>query len=321
MKKLMMMGLVAIAGSATVLAQTLAEARGKIDQAIGDAAVMGEQVKGLSAAEQKQFLADVNKAISDMPGSVEEKAAKFLNANKAALKSAQKGNLPTLLAEVFATVPPEALTVINERFASDLLNRAANPKVTYTDDQFTNIAVSAMQKINDRAAEVDNSTIRSVFGILTFLRASNGSPADLVDTLVDMMKDDASKKLAKEEWIPAALGGETEKPDYEPLLSAADVIRAPCVERSLVIAGPQFHEALLADLNGMNTDIKEPIGAHTPILDAELSTFNQQIPTLGDDVFTADIPVPPDGKPQDKPVPPPPPPPPPHPIPYGGQSF
>ena len=159
---------------------SLADARGKIDKAIESPAVMGELMKRLSAEDQKRFLADVNKAIGELPASIEEKSAKFLNINHVAVKFAKKGNTTALLAEVFATVPPEALTVINERFAQDLLNRAANPNITYTDEQFTKIAVETMKAINERTEETDNGSARSTFAALMFLRASNmtGDPLE-----------------------------------------------------------------------------------------------------------------------------------------------
>lgn len=297
MKKIMLMGLVAVMGAATVLATTLAEARGNIDKAISDPNVMGELTKGLSAEDQKQFLSDVNKAIGDMPASAEEKAAKYLNANKAAVKAASKENKTAMLAEVFATVPPEALTVINERFASDLFNRAADPKVTYTDEQYTAIALEAMQKINERTAETENPSVRSTFAILMFVRASNGTPADLVDKLVATLKDPDAQQLAKDDWIPPALGKDNETPDYEPLLGAADAGRRPDFKQVFIIAGPQYLDALLADLNGKQTDPKRFSQTSTPILDAVQSPLIYQIPTLQEGVDGSDIPVAPDGKP------------------------
>ena len=246
----------------------MADARGKIDQVIAKPETMKDIMKGLSAAEQKQFLADVNKAICDMPGSSEEKAAKFLNVNSAALRGAAKGNVATLLAEVFATVPPEALTVINERFAVDLVNRAADPNVKYTDEEYTKIALDLMAKVNERCEETDNGSPRAAFAILMLVRASNGTPEDLADKLIETLKHEDARDMAKAEWIPSALGLDGRPQSYESLLASADAGRRPDLAFTLVVAGPQFADALLHDLNGKNTDPKSFIRMSTPMFDA-----------------------------------------------------
>ena len=308
MKKILLMMLV-IAGSAVAFAQSaaeklaadktqisLADARGKIDKAIESPAVMGELMKRLSAEDQKKFLADVNKAIADMPASIEEKSAKFLNINHVALKNAQKGNTTALLAEVFATVPPEALTVLSERFASDLVNRAANPNITYTDEQFAKLATEVMKVINERTEETDNGSTRSTFAILMFLRASNetGDALDkLQEQLIDTLKHDDAKELAKDEWIPAALGKDGREQGYEPILASADAGRRPDFAYVLVIAGPQYLESILEDVVGKNTDRYSYIRTRSPVLDAVENPLIHQVPTLHDEPFGGDAGGPP----------------------------
>jgi hypothetical protein len=176
-----------LAGFAAEGAMSLAEARGKIGDAVVNPAVLTATMKQLSAADQKSFLADCNEAVGKMPGSVETKAATYLVVNRAALKGAAKGNLTALLAEVFATVPPEALTVLNERFASDLFNRAANPAQTYTDERFSAIAKSVMDSVSARMEKTDGAAVRNTFAILMLLRASNGTPANLAETLASSL--------------------------------------------------------------------------------------------------------------------------------------
>ena len=131
MKKLLMVVTMAMASVLFAQDKTMssADARGKIGDIISDPASMTSVMKQLAAADQASFLADVNAAISKMPGSPEEKTSKFVAVNSAALKGAQKGNLTTLVAEVFATVPPESLTAINEQFAAGMFNRAADPSI------------------------------------------------------------------------------------------------------------------------------------------------------------------------------------------------
>ena len=338
MKKILLALVLSIAGSTVVCAQSaadksagkaqisLADARGKIDKAIESPAVLKETMKKLSAEDQRLFLADVNKAIGDLPASVEEKTAKYLNANHAAMTAAHEGNVTTLLAEVFATVPPEALTVINERFATDLLNRAANPNVTYTDEQYLNICTNLMAKINERTEETDNGSARSAFAILMLLRASNGTPEylnELSDRLVDTLKHDDAKELAKDEWIPSALGKDGREAGYEPLLASADAGRRPDFAFTLVIAGPQYLESILEDVVGKNTDRMSFMPTRTPVLDAVENPLVHQTPVLHDEVFAGggaggpppapSNPLVPEEPEEPQPVPP-------HPVPYKGQS-
>ena len=223
-----------------------------------------------------------------MPASVEERTAKFLNVNHAALVSAAKGNKATILAEVFATVPPEALTVLNERFAIDLMNRSSNPNVTYTDEQYTKICLELMETINERTEETDNGSTRSAFAILMFVRASNGSPEDLADKLIDTLKHDDAKELAKTEWIPAALGKDGREQGYEPILASADAGSRPDFAYVLVIAGPQYLESILHDIAGKNMDRFSFIRTRTPVLDAVENPLIHQIPTLHDEPFGSD---------------------------------
>lgn len=268
----------------------LAEARQKIDGVVDGSESIASLIKQLSAEDQLTFLGDVNKAVSKMPASVEEKTAKHLNLNHAALKAVKgSGNVAALLAEVFATVPPEALTVINERFASDLFNRATDPKVTYTDAQFTDIALKIMETVNKRTAETDNASTRSAFAILMLLRASNGTPADLEDKLIATLPNADARELAKSEWIPSALGKDGRELGYEPILASADAGRRPDFDFVLVIAGPQLLDSLLQDIGGKNVDGLSFVRTRSPVLDAALNPLEQQIPTLGGDVLGAEI--------------------------------
>lgn len=291
----------------------LAEARQKIDAVVDGSESIATLIKQLSAADQVTFLGDVNKAVAKMPASVEERSAKHLNLNHAALKAVKgSGNVSDLLAEVFATVPPEALTIINERFASDLVNRAADSKVTYTDAQFTEIALKLMEKVNKRTAETDNGSARSAFAILMLLRASNGTPEDLEDKLLETLTNEEARDLAKAEWIPSALGRDDRKLGYEPILASADAGRRPDFAFTLVIAGPQFLDSILQDISGKNADAMSFIRTRSPVLDAVLNPLEEQVPTLTDGVF-GDYVVPVQQK-KPEPVPPQP-----EPGPYIGQ--
>ena len=250
MKKLLMVITMAMASALVAQAQdktmSSADARGKIGDIISNPSAMTSVMKQLAAADQASFLADVNAAISKMPGSPEEKTSKFVEVNSAALKGAQKGNLTALVAEVFATVPPESLTAINEQFASGMFNRSADPSKTYT-DEYKKTSLALLDKVQERNATVDNAGVRNTFAILMLLRASNGTPADLRDTLVGALKDEETRNLAQNEWISPALGQGQEK-TYDPMLGAADAGSQPNLDMVLVVPLKTAGEALAADL-------------------------------------------------------------------------
>ena len=294
---ILFLGLICTASAGKSPQMSLANARGKISEAIQSPDVMKATMKKLVAEDQVTFLSDVNKAIRSMPASSEERTATFLNANHAAV-AARKDNAAALLAEVFASVSPEALTVINERFASDLLNRAATPNVSFTDEQYARIAVETQEKINARTASEDNASARSAFAMLMFLRASNGTPTNLCDRLVATLKDADAREMARTEWIPSALGLDGREASYEPLLAAADAGRRPDFAQVLVIAGPQHLDAVLADIIGKDTDPMSFMRTRTPVLDAIQNPLVEQMPTLDGELRQADIPIPPDGDPR-----------------------
>lgn len=225
---------------------SLSEARAKIGEVIDNPVAMQMTTGQLSAEDQRKFLAEVNAAIAKMPGSSEARAASFLDVNRAALKAAQKVGLAEMLAEVFATVPLDALTILNENFASDLFNRSANVGVTYTDEQYTKLAQDTLAKVAARNAEVDDGAVRVGFAILMFVRASNGTPAGLADKLAEVLPKDY-QEVAKQEWFPAALA-EGESKSYDPMVGEADVGLLPNEQVVMRIAHAQSMELLLADL-------------------------------------------------------------------------
>ena len=229
MKKLLMMGMAAMAAlvGSEARALTLAEAASQVAAAAETPETMASVMSQLSAEDQIKFLASVNESIESMPVSDEKKAALFIAANEAAMKAAQKGNLPALLAETYATVPLEVLTVLNERFATDLFSRTADATRPITDEAMKEIAVETMKVIQARneKSDVNYAAQRNTFAVLMFLRAANGSPADLKDVLLAGYPADAAA-----EWVPAALG-EGEPKSYEPMLA----IGMKPVEASTVI--------------------------------------------------------------------------------------
>lgn len=202
-------------------ALSLAEATAKIADIVNNPAQMSGVMKSLDKDDQTEFLARVNKAIAATKYSADAKTETFLIVNKAALL-ANKGNVKDLLAEVYATVPPASLTVINERFAQDLFRRDANPARPVSDEDMKKRSVESMKVIQTRNVGNDNASVRDTFAILMFLRASKGTPADLKDVLVSGLTDPEARELASTSWIPSAMGEGAAK-SYDPLLGVSDV--------------------------------------------------------------------------------------------------
>ena len=242
----------------------LSEARAGIGDAISSSSAMASTMKSLSAGDQVAFLKEVNAAIAKRQASNEEKTAMFLQANAAALKAAKggKGDMKKLLAEVYASVLVDSLTVINEKFAEDLFNRAADPNKTYTDEQYTEAALSTFKEIVARCDSADNSSVRDAFGLLMLVRASNGTPDTLLDTLLQEFPE-GDRKAAQEEWIPSALGSDGREKSYEPILSAADVEAVPNLDIVLKLYGPQQIDALLGNLIEGTPILKPHLGSDT----------------------------------------------------------
>lgn len=268
--------LLMVAVSLPVLAQQtaqplpLAEARAQIGALVARPADVTAVIRRLSADDQVLFLADVNAAMEKMPGSAEEKAAAFLNVNRAALKGAAKGNTPALLAEVFATVPPSAMTLLNERFAADLFNRTADASRVYSDAEYTFIATNMMAKIVQRAAGNDDAGVRGAFAALMFVRASNGSPAGLSELLLSQLPDRDVREQAKSDWFPAALASPA---NYDSMLAYSNTSEQPNVVVALRLAGPQILDAMLSDLTSGAID---PAGrTATPLLDRTVRNFGE----------------------------------------------
>ena len=93
--------------------------------------------------------------------------------NKAAVTGAsdKKG----VLAEVFATVPVEFLTDINERFATELFSRNANPESKpISDAAFTELATNALAAVNTPMFALSPSPARPVR--ITVFRFSVSTP-------------------------------------------------------------------------------------------------------------------------------------------------
>ena len=281
MRQILMATAVMAAGVVCAQEMTLVAAREKIVESIANPATMTATISQLSAEDQKQFLADVNAAIGSMPGSQEELAASYLNVCRAALKGSKKGNLATMIAEVFATVPIAYLPVVCESLGADMLNRAANPSVTYTDEEYIAIATNVMATVNSRVASEDGADVRSGFAALAFIHGSNSESENIVSALTAALPESAQEAASKE-WFPAALASGDAK-SYDPMLVAGSAEALADLDNLLLkVDGMQNHDALLADLTGANTDpVYSDAKDRNPIVDAIFNPMNESIPNLG----------------------------------------
>lgn len=252
MKKLMVVTTLALI-AASLNAMSLQEARGLTDKVIENPSEMTAVMKQLTASDQKSFVADVNEAISKLPGSAEEKSAKVVDVTRAAFKGASRESskdLVATVAEVFATAPLESLCVLNENLGQDSFNRAVNPKNVYTDEQFAKIASNVVNAVNSRVAGLEDADVRGGFAALMMIRASNGTPESLADDLADTLGESA--EVAKKEWFPEALKTPA---NYDPMLSGTSVDSLIDSVTARALAGNQRHEGLVSAMHEDPRDV------------------------------------------------------------------
>ena len=253
MKKILM-AMVAVAGTFLLSAEMpRSEWHAKVGDCAQDPNMLKETISQLSSADKTAFLAEVNAAIDKMPGSADVKAAKFLAANRAAVAGAGPADRADVLAEVYATVPPEALTVINEEFAKNEFARPA----TMSDDEYTNIVVQTMAKITQRTASAESGSVRAGFAGLMFIRAAGGAADATTDAVISALPSDVQGD-AKSSWFPSALA---ENPSYDPMLAPAQAGDEPNPQVVLDIAPSQQVDSMLGDLQSGKTDPGETTGS------------------------------------------------------------
>ena len=214
----------------------------KVGECALDPVVLKATIAKLSSADKKAFLAEVNEAISKMPGSPEAKAAQFLTINRAAVAGAGSADRLSVLAEVFATVPTESLAIINEEFAK---NEFSRPE-TMGKEQYTQIVSAAMKKIVERCASSESGAIRSGFAGIMFVRAA-GDAADAAQSAVVASLPPESRLDARNVWIPAALGKDQAK-SYDSMLGAAQAGEEADHHLTISMYSQQIVESMLSDL-------------------------------------------------------------------------
>ena len=262
------------AGFAMADGISIVDARKQVADSVSNPSTMTAVVKQLPAADQCAYFDDVVAAVAKLPGSKEEAAAAYVNVSRAALKGASKGNVANMIAEIFATVPPEYLPAVSESLSSDMVNRATDASKTYTDAEYLEIVKATMETVNSRVASADASDVRSAFAALTFIRGSNKTSGEVVSAITAMLPASARKQAA-EEWFPAALASGDDR-NYDAMLVAASADDIPPevltkILHQIQIPGSQMSVAILADLNGANVDPTTKSNEKTPITDMAIS--------------------------------------------------
>ena len=215
----------------------------KVGECALDPAVLKGTMAQLSSADKTAFLSEVNAAISKMPGSAEAKAAKFLAANRAAVAAAGAADRAAVLVEVYASVPPESLTIVNEEFAKNEFSRPA----TMTDAEYLGIVKAMMQDVARRTATVESGAVRAGFAGLMFIRAAGPSAEAAVTEAVVASLPQESRDTAKGMWLPSALG-RNGAPTYDPMLASAQAGEEPSPEVVLKMRQMQIVDSMLGDL-------------------------------------------------------------------------
>jgi len=214
----------------------------KVGECALDPVVLKATISQLSSKDKTAFIAEVNEAISKMPGSSEVKAAQFLAANRAAVRGVGSADRGAALAEVYATVPPESLTVINEEFAKSEFSRSS----TMGDARFMNIVSNAMVRIAQRCASAESGALRTCFAGLMFIRVAGASAVDAQNAVIAALPTE-SQAEARNTWIPSALGKDQPQ-SYDPMLAAAQAGEEPDHVTVIGIYSQQIVESMLADL-------------------------------------------------------------------------
>ena len=216
----------------------------KVGECALDPAALTATISQLSSKDKTAFIAEINEAISKMPGSPEAKAAQFLTINRAAVRGVGPADRAAVLAEVFATVPPEALAVIHEEFAK---SEFARPDAM-SDERYKSIISGAMEKIVQRCASAESGAVRSGFAGLMFIRAAGPSAQEDVQAAVIAALPAEAQLEARNTWFPAALGKDQVAASYDSMLGAAQAGEEADHQLTVSMYSQQIVESMLSDL-------------------------------------------------------------------------
>lgn len=242
MKKTMVVILSALAAGAVFAVMPRSEWHAKVGECALDPIALKATISQLSSSDKTAFLAEVNEAISKMPGSAEVKAAQFLVANRAAVTGAGSADRAAVLAEVFATVPVESLTVVLEEFAKNEFARSGS----MDDRRFVNIVKSAMGRIVERCSSAESGAARAALAGMMFVRAAGSAEQSATEQVIASLPQDVRKE-ARESWYPAARGKDQPK-SYDAILASSQAGEEPDHAEVVSMYSQQMVDTMLADL-------------------------------------------------------------------------
>lgn len=176
----------------------------------------------LAKEDQVEFVRAVNKSMETYKASTPERRLLTIYAvNRDAVRSSSPREKKAVIAEVFATAPMDALPMISDRFATELFCRKA-AGFSEKDDSFVEFMSATLMAVRTRVAQMPVDLFpgaRSAFAVISFLKASEGKPADLRTSILFYILT-GSQEISRKEWIPAALGDDGKVPSYQPILDA-----------------------------------------------------------------------------------------------------
>jgi hypothetical protein len=121
-----------------------------------------------------------------------------------------------------------------------------------------------MEIIVKRAQEADDSAVRQAFAALMFIRASNGSPANLKESLSAMISDEKARAIALNEWIKPALGDGAQT-TYEPMLGVSNFEGEFIPALALDLLGNPTVDSCLMQLDAVSRAYLSPTGIGLPL--------------------------------------------------------
>ena len=202
---------------------------------------LGTAFQDLQKDDQVEFVRAVNESMRTYKASTPEKRLQTIYAvNRDAVRAAPAKEKKAVIAEVFATAPMDALPTITDRFATELFSRKA-AGFSDKDDSFTEFAAATLMRVRTRMrflATHELPAARMTFAVIMVLKASEGNPADLRESVLFYIPT-GSHELARKVWIPAALGEDGNAPSYQPILAAGEKGEEPAHVSELQIAPVQ----------------------------------------------------------------------------------
>ena len=182
----------------------------------------GTAFQDLAKDDQVEFVRAVNESMRSYKASTPEKRLQTIYAvNRDAVRAAPATEKKAVIAEVFATAPMDALPMISDRFAAELFNRKA-AGLSDKDDSFTEFVAASLMRVRMRMSTLSTEEFpgaRTTFAVISFLKASEGRPADLRQSVLFYIPT-GSHEAARKVWIPAALGEDGKPASYQPILDA-----------------------------------------------------------------------------------------------------